>query len=188
MNDLEAETRALLTPLITGRFAPIHTLSPADQDQIARWIYKTVMVFDLISPWKGAPFFADVERSHFRTSGRLPTDGHPMIWLGRYEGATAAAAVDYRVFAHPQNDVLRTAVNGYLSTICVGQLAFQLLTFRTDVNHRPINARLFASDWKDMNIQAWPLTNAPTAWPPPRSMDDRLFSLFIDRWRPKATS
>lgn len=178
MSDLETAATPIVRPLVLG-----HTieLTEPDLETLARWAVKTAMVFDLVTPLNGRPYYTDEERSRLRASPGLP-DGQPLVWLAGYVGANLATAVDHRIYFHLADDPTRTAVEGYHNTITVGQFAFQVLSVRHgNWDGGRLAGRVRASSWDEVVLQAWPLPLAGR-WPRPLQMTDAGLSAFIDRW------
>lgn len=100
MSDLETAATPIVRPLVLG-----HTieLTEPDLETLARWAVKTAMVFDLVTPLNGRPYYTDEERSRLRASPGLP-DGQPLVWLAGYVGANLATAVDHRIYFHLADD------------------------------------------------------------------------------------
>ncbi len=182
MSDMERTIKPSLTPLIIGTAQS--RLSPTIQCRIAAWCYKTALVFDLITTHDDGPHFTSEDRLALHTTKALPV-GRPYVWLGSYVGPNAATCVDYRFFA---NTVARSEAGkgeGYISTITVGKLAFQILSGRPDETFSNIKIR--RSTWDDATFCLWPTRKREDVlWPPKLLMTNEGLSVFIDRFKPKA--
>jgi hypothetical protein len=183
MSALEVSVQPYLTPLLTGQSVE---LSREALRTIAKWIYKTAMVFDIINPVNGLRYFTDDER-HALMATLEPAPDQPLMWLAAYTGENIATAVDYRIAYDLTRAKDRTGTGeGYLSTITAGPVALQMLTFRG--SQQSSRLTLPKTRWDEATIWCWPgpRVTSPVLWPPTDELDNSSLSLFIDRWRPKS--
>lgn len=183
MADTEKDVKPFLPDMIIGKET---VLKPKDAMALVVWIYKTVMAFDLVRRNIDKAYFTPEERQRY--SAMSPIEGRMLfIWLASYTGKTheftltkrlLKANVEIRPFIY-DNQV-------YTATISIGQIAFQILTFRVEKQGKGL--RPFRPEWDKSTIRIWPLLNEAVTWPPAELLSDVGLIAFRERWMDKTVA
>ena len=179
MHDIEEAVRPFLGPLIT---APSDaTLTPQQLTILATWVYKTVLVFDLVSV-PTSRLFSTPDYTSFYERKLLPVGG-VIIWYAAYVGTMQATATSQSLVF---NELLgpRTLA----ATLSAGRFAFQLLRYETNRLPPPgIWIPESPPPWCERLRLGWPIMGSPYRpfafrWPPRDILDDAAMIDLRRRW------
>jgi len=170
---LERDVRPVLAPMAaSGRWKALDGVS---QELIAKWAVKTVMLLELAN--------------HQQPSSRLPAGdptvnqpalswlraqkppSHLRVWLGRWDGPQTMAGMREAPAAAPASH--GSSVEGHLTTITLGRIAFQVFTgYATEQRDEPAGNISLPSSLEEALICIWPSpSDANDSWPPQPSSD-----------------
>ena len=158
---LEGQAKPIVTRMLNGTAI---VLSDADQRTLAVWAVKTAAMLDMPGAI-GSISMLHREALTAQSEPRVST----IVWIGRYSGKlTANFHVRQLFFYQPSR---RQRVAGYLATLTVGSVVFQVLG--TDLEAE--RASKFTVDDADSMSpwisRIWPSMEEVT-WPPARSLSD----------------
>lgn len=134
-----------------------------DQETIALWLAKTMMVFDRSYPNSLVP---QEHLNHLRTNSEPPPGS--VAWLSAYGGTKYVASnVSSPSPYRPADD---DHGPGWAVTMLVGELIMQM------VNRAEAEAELarFMRETGEMNVQVWPAVEDSRAWPPKHVKGDEM--------------
>jgi hypothetical protein len=163
-------------------------LDSSQQLSIALWATKTAMVTESIHTRSLKPFYLTSEREQLRLRSIIPEN--TFVWIGRYSGRGMGVfdtkfQLDTR---EPERDTILTVANGYTTTVVVGHLAIQTLTFRAlpKYRNRTITVKPRSGLWDKLLLDIWPVANLCVGWPP--ALNFTITGLFpiailITRWK-----
>ncbi len=159
MSRMENRTRPILMPLIQGLFHPISTF---DQQYLATWIAKTVMVGEYIFPKHIA--VPDKERLHMYANLSPPENW--TIWIADYRGSKWRHLAMYhhqgRLRAKPPEPGEPTT-DTHVTSIGMGHIFIQVAACPPEIGFDLEN---------DAFRRIWPRTNLVLSWPPARPIHD----------------
>lgn len=173
LSALEERAKSLLTRPIQGDPTTFYF---ADVFTVANWAYKTCILFDLAATNLLGPL-----GFHWLYQRRCPPPG-TVVTMAAYGSARfpqygSSSPVHYTVETRGQ----RFDLNGYLLTISIGHLVFQVFGHHID---RVVD--LIPRDWKrDYCKVVWPAPGA-VRWPPLRSLNDEQLFRFAGSEMPDA--
>lgn len=161
MSQLEDNIIPLLSPMISGRYWGTR-LSPSDQYNLARWVYKTALMADF--SLKGRLLTDDVYRGFYKH--RMPAD-QCVIWTAAYGGDSAAinlhrstgaltGLMDHR-FENLKFALPRAPYYSY--TFNLHRVVFQVLIYKGD--YVPSH-----DDGGQAYLRIWPVNFDVVSWPP----------------------
>src|SRR5579863_2271146 len=105
-------------------------LTKRDQEKMARWSVLKAMVLDSCNLTR-EPFYSEAERVNLKNLSTIPT--RTLVWLGRFDGkslnTTSFHAGGTDIWRHIQE--VPKAGRGCITTIIVGYLVIQVLSFHT---------------------------------------------------------
>ena len=170
MSELETLVRPILRPLMHGQKC---TLSSADLTVLARWVFKTTLMWEYMR-YESGRFFTRRHRRTFFQSRAIPDD--TFIWATRYVGTSATHSFGGPLIL-PLPDT-SAEVRGYAATHAVGQVALQILCFRNPGN---LDATIrIPPRHTNHSKPVWPMPFG-WSWPPPRVLDDDGLVRFATR-------
>jgi hypothetical protein len=170
MSRLEEAVKPILTPMITGN--PARWTRAADQIVIARWAFKTGLMFDRSSR---PPDVSPPEHCAYLYREGVPPSS-VTITLGRYAPTPGEEAVSVGVGAARlavDDARLPADLGAYRIMFSVGHVIFQVYGYRgTDTRDYEVERSLtierdgVETPVADAFRQLWPLTLQPFEWPP----------------------
>jgi hypothetical protein len=177
---LEKAVQPILEPILGGEMT---ILTAPQQALIARWIWKTTMLYEygwfhsfgkFQTRGKTAVFG---EFDHQALYTKQPIPHGTFIFLGHFVDPTLAAWVpdpDYKRFT---SQVFMGFVNAYKHTVAINHLAFHFWAVRRPKDAPPIDDSLIdislPPPWDAIAPRLFPLRDPAFAWPPPLALDDR---------------
>jgi hypothetical protein len=184
MSDLERESAQFLEPLILGRPT---ILTSEQQAVVARWIWKTSLMYEHGLFRKFAPHLLKNKQPVFRTADRValyeklpPPDG-TFVYMGHFSDQWAAIN-DVPQYSSWSAGKGLPIVKGLKHTLAIGQLALQICAFRWPDGFIPPDARegfglRLQHPWTHILLQVHPSLSA-VGWPPPSALNvPRLIDL-----------
>lgn len=159
------------------------TLDPCALAVLAAWSVKNAMVYEALGherQW----FFSDKERSRFRET--LQPSPATRVWI-----AACASQLGPYCTSSDMGGVARElpgGVGGYVTTMCFGPLAIQVLAFKSSdllVATPRLTVETRPGDWDRLALQVWPPPAGPVVWPAPLGLNGmRGLETFGDRFLP----
>jgi hypothetical protein len=151
-------------------------LDGRQQESIALWSLKTVMVLEALRPKDQAWFYDPSERHALRKSKQLPP--HTAVWLGRYQGRSPLTSHG-AAFGPIAGDFHATW--GFVATLTLGALVIEVRSLRSDYKLTP-----HPGPWNHSLRQVWPRVEGVVRWPPRLAFTDEGGTLplprLIRRW------
>lgn len=167
MSQFEQSVQLYLEPIV--RNEPTQLRSKNEQTILARWVYKTALMYDR----SNKPTEWAVAEEHFRYlfQHRQPPPSVTIL-AGRYvpqpgEEPFAAWAGASWFNAHAASG---EEFKGYRVTFSIGHAIFQVFGHVTPDNARLVPQQVLVIDGREFPNalqQLWPLTGKPHDWPPP---------------------
>lgn len=154
MSDIEAETMPILEPMILGDIPRV--LSPLDQVKLARWAYKTALVFDLVNTTRCVP---SAEFATFYEKRRITEQAQ--VLLGAYNGRFITHGRTEPLHPTVKGELLPRVVHGFWSSLSIGHAVFLIARFGV---RRPVpveNPDYYAQ----ATHRIWPPSGRPIPWP-----------------------
>lgn len=178
LSDLEKMAQLILVPFMHGKPS---ILTIGDQVIIARWFFKTALMYDLHAE-KQAPrprYFEDDEYTTFKAG--LSFRPSYIFFIGPYGGNQpsiiqedhSGVSVAYRDDLKPLGDPVRA----YALTLVVDHLVLQVFCAKVDESIGTFRMRDFTPVSTQIAISA-----NDVRWPPAYSIGDNLIDKFIHRW------
>lgn len=159
MSALEVENRSTIGPLMHD-----FSISVSEQQQhaLARWVLKTAMVVEATTARHRALFYSRDECEQLRCSSVVPP--RTAVWIGRYSGSSLGALgtdIWLNLPGEPK------ATNGSVTTLIIGHLVFQVLSFHVSPEYRDGTVTISpkVGPWEDLLLNTWPVTGS-VVWPP----------------------
>jgi hypothetical protein len=159
MSALEVENKATIGPLMHD-----FSLRVDEQQQhaIARWVTKTAMVVEATTARHRTLFYSPDECKQLRLNSVIPP--RTAVWIGRYSGSSIGALgtdIWLNLPGEPK------ATNGSVTTLVLGHLVLQVLTFHVSPEYRDgtVTVGPKIGPWEDLLLSTWPATG-PVVWPP----------------------
>lgn len=151
--------KPILTPMLQGRR---RSLTESEQRILSTWVIKTLLVFQYtFRPPRVSP---RMFRNLFDRQG--PPD-ESNVWLARYFGPRIAQFYNQPLASQDPGDTRPDCVDGYGSTLVIGQLTAQAFGYVLDAHAVVREAPVLANH----EIRICP--SSPTiTWPPPSAFDD----------------
>jgi hypothetical protein len=165
MSRMENRTRRILMPLIQG--LP-HSISTFDQQYLATWIAKTVMVAEYAFPKNIA--VPDRERLHIYANLAPPDNW--TIWIADYRGFKWRNLAIYHHIGKlfppiPPESSNSLAPDTHFTSIGMGHLFIQVVGTNSGREFG------FEDDSTTQFRRIWPLTKLGLSWPPAAMLTDR---------------
>jgi hypothetical protein len=154
MNDLEESVRHFLPKLITGRLV---LLNVTEQEALARWSYKTMLMYQYTHNAKHRTVIPDADYDEFFATRELSRDMTARIAYMNFPPDNSVPLVDTLGQAYGDVDKPGPA---WISTLKIGCLVVQIL--RAPKPRQGMRIQPFVSD--DLFRAIWPATR-PTGWP-----------------------
>lgn len=174
MSELEIAVQPILSPMIRDGGQTL--LSKEQQQLLAAWACKTVMVFEFTSAEPA--FYTFAERDELRRT-MSPPAVHMSVLIGRYvTGSFMGIAFGRRVDFDLRVDDQLVRGRADYSSISLGQLVVQVVGFRLPVDVERIlvpNMR----DWSGHAVRVWPPRHPSASWPPTNSFDNETLQQFV---------
>jgi hypothetical protein len=158
MSRMEARTRPILMPLIQG--LP-HRISTFDQQYLAAWVAKTVMVAEYLYPDRTA--IPDLHRLWMYANLEPPPEWS--IWMAHYSGMALSHHMCALHPAKPPGPGEVAPPDTQSTSIGMGHLFIQVLS-------TTVAGLEFGLDNETVLRRIWPCTNQMITWPPPRFVGD----------------
>jgi hypothetical protein len=164
MSRMENRTRRILMPLLQG--LP-HSISTFDQQYLATWIAKTVMVAEYAFPNNIA--ISDRERLHM-LANLAPPDNW-VIWIADYRGFKWRNLAIYHHMGRllppkPSEPSDSPPPDTHFTSIGIGHLFIQVVGSTTGREFG------FEDDSTTQFRRIWPLTGIALSWPPADMLTD----------------
>ena len=161
MSRLENDVQPILRPMMTASGGTI-SLSPNDQEVLARWIYKTVLMADFaLTPDKyRIPHPTPIPKSDYSTfyAHRTPPNS-AVIWTAGYTGERKIHGTQRE--QHTLLEKTNQRIRLYLITFSVLRAVFQVLGALSGIlDDLPIRG-----DPDRGVVRIWPPRNRPIDWP-----------------------
>ena len=172
MNNLGEKARDVLTKMIFGH--PV-LLTTSDQLNIARWAFKTTIMYEFFDG-RSPRFYTPTNRRELFQVKLLPPP--LMIWLGHYVGPYAHTSI-----LTPHSLTFASgAAAGHANafTFTIGQLALQTFDVRCPRYGGPVGLNI-KGIWDRSTIEIWPV-RGNRRWPPHEAFDDEALDLLAKRW------
>ena len=178
MSDLENRVKPIIETLVGEERV---TLSSVDQATLATWAVKNAMVFEALR-FGRSWFFAKTDRVALREA--LSPTPWTAVWIAKCvepPGAFCSASNLSGVAGR-----LADQVKAYVTTMCFGPLAIQVLTYKLPSSvalSANVTAEPKPGPWEQVTIPIWPAQLAPVAWPPSLGLSGELgIEAFSKRW------
>jgi hypothetical protein len=159
MEDLEAATRPILTPMLEDRAVELGT---DDQLVLSRWATMAIMVAQHTHPLDQRTIGGDrFQRFHWLRE--LPRGAQ--IWIGRYDGSGPWPTNYQHLALHisEPHGPSPARPNGYLTAFSIGYVAF--VYYGHDMENGP---SWHSSSAQDLFLNPiWPSPGKTVRWPPP---------------------
>lgn len=167
MGRLEGISIPILRPLMTDFSMALDT---AAQVIASTWVAKTTMVCEATRP-KNEWFYTQGERARLMSSLSIPPN--TLVWAGRNANSGSLYAHTRRM-SNPVPVAGNRFEKGYVSTIGLGRLVFQLFSVRSDDDHDVTRFTFEArpGPWRESLFRIWPTTHSRVVWPPQGSFSD----------------
>jgi hypothetical protein len=157
-------------------------LTKRDQEKLSRWAMLKAMVLDYCNP-KRALFYTQTERESLKNSSSGIPD-RTLVWMGRFSrkgfhvGGTDTLG---------EIEEIPKAGHGCVTTIVVGHLVMQVLTFHVigQFASQQVNIGCKMGNWRSNLLDIWPSTSL-LRWPPDILFTERgsdSIVTLINRWK-----
>jgi hypothetical protein len=163
MSRMESRTRPILTPLIQG--LP-HSISTFDQQYLATWIAKTVMVAEYAHP----DHVAVPDRDRLHLLGELAPPDHWRIWVADYRGYVWRNLAIYHHLgrlAPPKGLESTDSADTHFTSIGMGHLFIQVVATTSGANFA------FEDSATTPFRRIWPRIGVIMSWPPSNALFDQ---------------
>jgi hypothetical protein len=179
LSRIENDAKPILAPLMHGKRS---SLEPRDQVIIARWVFKTALIYDLLAEQQ-APrprYFDDEEYVTFRED--LSFRPSYIFFIGAYRGSqvsiiqedhsgvSVATVEDLKPIDGPP-------IRAYSLTLVINYLVLQIFCAKID----PAIGKFYMRDFRPVSTQI-AISAKNVSWPPPYCLDDTNIDRFIHRW------
>lgn len=178
MSQLEGQAKPIIEALI---FSKIILLDRKNQITLTTWAVKNAILHQAVQnelKW----FYSRDERAAFRSEHLIPA--HSLVWAAFLASSPGIYVLGERLFGKSTD--LGLPANGFITTMCFGNLVLQVLTTRL-VGPEPFLLPIIPDNkpgpWQELALQIWPVQKEQIAWPPPLGLrDESSFQLFCKRW------
>jgi len=159
-------------------------LAVHDQQVLAKWTLKTVMLYDLFNPGRRAPgaYFSPSDYRRFYEHESLPSDS--LIFIASYEAKHARVQARARKFPViiGANAPAPLVADAYTATIGLGGILIQLFTMRRP-EFLPAPVRVTPrAIWEVRTRPILPPMFAEIPWPFARPIREEEFDAYVARW------
>ena len=171
MSQLEESVKPILGPMLQG--TPT-VLDPANQRLLARWIDKTIMVYEFEFPDNTGT--SSEQRRTFMN--RDDPNNDTRVWIGHFTGESDYPRPRHHAWG-PRDVGTGQTLRQRVDTITMGQVIFYVTSATMPelvVEDYP------ASALSDYLTPIWPITHESVTWPPPSAINGIQHRWLAD-WR-----
>lgn len=160
MSTLEGEIKPTLGPMMRGEEI---LLSVCQQEQLSVWALKTAMVTEGYKNASQEHFYSPQDGDNLRLGVSLPKFTN--VWIGRLSAAGFHVVSSDVV---PDISLTEPRFEGWVSTIVVGYLVFQVASIRPSVELNNVIIGLACNgNWDGLLANIWPpVSPNKVKWPP----------------------